>query len=163
VLAPAVSVVADCYEGLASLPAFDSDADVEPRPAPVRDLLRRIHLADAVVFCTPEYAGALPGSFKNLLDWLVGDDDARSIYNKPVAWINASPRGAVLAHESLRAVLGYAHADIVDAACAQVAVTQSAVNEDGLITDPAARDAIEGAMHRLATYATVRHEARAPE
>jgi NAD(P)H-dependent FMN reductase len=126
VLAPAVSVVADCYEGLASLPAFDPDADVEPRPAPVRELLRRIHLADAVVFCTPEYAGALPGSFKNLLDWLIGDDDARSIYNKPVAWINASPRGAVLAHDSLRAVLGYAHAAIVDAACARSNVRYSA-------------------------------------
>lgn len=25
------------------------------------------------MFCTPEYAGALPGSFTNLLDWTVGD------------------------------------------------------------------------------------------
>ena len=31
-----------------------------------------IAAADAVVFCTPEYAGTLPGSFKNLLDWTVG-------------------------------------------------------------------------------------------
>ena len=69
------------------------------------------------MFSTPEYAGALPGAFKNLLDWLIGDDEPCSIYNKPVAWINASSRGAVVAHESLHAVLGYAHADIVEAAC----------------------------------------------
>jgi NAD(P)H-dependent FMN reductase len=38
----------------------------------VADLRRQIEAADAVVFCTSEYAGALPGSFKNLLDWTVG-------------------------------------------------------------------------------------------
>ncbi|WP_306796085.1 NAD(P)H-dependent oxidoreductase [Nocardia sp. XZ_19_369] len=26
----------------------------------------------SVLFCTPEYAGTLPGSLKNLLDWTVG-------------------------------------------------------------------------------------------
>lgn len=41
--------------------------------------------ADAVLFCTPEYAGALPGSFKNLLDWTVGGGET---YGKPAAWIN---------------------------------------------------------------------------
>jgi NAD(P)H-dependent FMN reductase len=40
-----------------------------------------------VLFCTPEYAGALPGSFENLLDWTVGGGE---MYRKPVAWINAS-------------------------------------------------------------------------
>ena len=34
---------------------------------------------DAVVFCTPEYAGTLPGCFKNLLDWTVGGSE---IYGK---------------------------------------------------------------------------------
>ena len=52
--------------------------------------------ADAVMFSTPEYAGALPGSFLNLLDWTIGGGE---IYEKPVAWINVatSPTGAVKA------------------------------------------------------------------
>lgn len=58
---------------------------------------------DGVVFSVPEYAGALPGSFKNLLDRTIGDDQPGSIYEKPVAWINASPRGAVNAHEQTTA------------------------------------------------------------
>ena len=35
----------------------------------------------------PEYAGALPGGFKNLLDWTVGGGD---LYRKPVAWVDVS-------------------------------------------------------------------------
>ena len=54
-----------------------------------------------MLFSTPEYAGALPGSFKNLLDWTVGDDQPGSMNGKPVAWVNVSPRGAEHAHESL--------------------------------------------------------------
>ncbi|HEY3832040.1 MAG TPA: NADPH-dependent FMN reductase [Acidimicrobiia bacterium] len=156
-LATAAGIDAVRYEGLAALPAFDPDADVAPRPAPVRELLDRIHRADAIVFSTPEYAGALPGAFKNLLDWLIGDNDPRSVYNKPVAWINASPRGAALAHDSLRAVLGYAHADIVQAVCVNIPVTPGSVDLDGLIDDPAIRDAIEAALHALAAHVTAPH------
>src|SRR6478752_6895194 len=103
------------YDGLRALPPFDPDDEAE-LPLEVIDLRTQIHAADAIVFCTPEYAGALPGAFKNLLDWTIGDDQPGSIYEKPVAWINASPRGAVHAHESLRLVLGYAHARIVESA-----------------------------------------------
>ena len=34
----------------------------------VAGLRAAIGAAGALLFCTPEYAGALPGSFKNLLD-----------------------------------------------------------------------------------------------
>lgn len=62
--------------GLADVPAFnpdpDPDHDHEPLPPPVADLRAHMAAADAVVFCTAEYAGGLPGTFKNLLDWTVG-------------------------------------------------------------------------------------------
>src|SRR5262245_24077935 len=88
------------YPGLGELPHFNPDDDVEPLDAVVESLRREIRRADALLFSTPEYAGALPGSFKNLLDWTIGDDQPGSIYEKPVAWINTSPRGATSAHES---------------------------------------------------------------
>jgi NAD(P)H-dependent FMN reductase len=63
---------------------------------------RRRGPADALLVCTPEYAGALPGALKNLLEWTVGD---AGTYEKPVGWINAAgpaaPTGAADAHESL--------------------------------------------------------------
>ena len=73
----------------ASLPHFnpDDDRDDDPVHPAVADLRRHIAEADAILICTPEYAGALPGSLKNLLEWTVGDGGT---YRKPVAWINVS-------------------------------------------------------------------------
>jgi chromate reductase, NAD(P)H dehydrogenase (quinone) len=132
-------VEASVYCGLAGLPAFNPDDDGDRMPAAVADLRDGIHDADAIMFSTPEYAGALPGSLKNLLDWTIGDDQSRSIYQKPVAWINASPRGAGGAHQELRTVLGYASAQIVEAACLDLPVTNAMIDEAGLIADPLAR------------------------
>lgn len=89
-------VVTVLYEDLADLPHFNPDDDVDPLPEAVAALRAQIHQADALLFSTPEYAGALPGSFKNLLDWTIGDDQPGSISEKPVAWINASPRKSVV-------------------------------------------------------------------
>jgi hypothetical protein len=88
-VAPA-QVTARLYDGLAGLPAFNPDDDHEPLPPAAAGLRREIAAADALVFCTPEYAGTLPGSFKNLLDWTVGGVE---VSGKPVAWINVGCRG----------------------------------------------------------------------
>lgn len=137
------------YEHLATLPAFNPDEDHRPLPPEVQRLRDAIHDAEVIVFSTPEYAGALPGSLKNLLDWTIGDDQAGSIYEKPVAWVNASPRGAGGAHGELRTVLGYAHARIVEAACADVPVTPEMVGPNGLIEDDPTRAALAGVFAAL--------------
>ncbi|WP_189279221.1 NADPH-dependent FMN reductase [Streptomyces atratus] len=51
------------YGGLAALPHFNPDDDAEPLPEPVVALRAAIDEADAVLVCTPEYAGTLPGVF----------------------------------------------------------------------------------------------------
>src|SRR5580700_10191300 len=117
------SIDAVLYRGLGELPHFNPDDDIDPLAPAVEQLRASIRMVDALVFSTPEYAGALPGSFKNLLDWTIGDDQPGSIYQKPVAWVNVSAHGAVNAHESLRKVLCYATAEIIEEACAQVSVT----------------------------------------
>jgi chromate reductase len=136
------------YAGLGALPHFNPDDDTDPLPDAVADLRQWIRAADALLFSIPEYAGALPGSFKNLLDWTIGDDQPGSIYQKPSAWINASPRGAIKTHEQLRQVLGYASATIIEGACVHIPVTGAMIGPDGVITDLAIRDQL---------YRTVRH------
>jgi chromate reductase len=80
-------------------------------PASVVALRAAIAKADAVVFCTPEYAGTLPGTFKNLLDWTVGGGE---LYGKPVAWVNvAGPGRGTGADATLATVLGYVGARIL--------------------------------------------------
>ena len=101
-------------------------------------------------YLTAEDAGALPGSFKNLLDWTVGGGET---YGIPVAWINASgsPTGAADAHRSLRTVLGYTGSDIVEEACAHIPVARSAVGSDRLIADKVIRRQIADALGTLAS------------
>jgi chromate reductase len=141
---------ATLYSGMAELPAFNPDLDGEPLPPAVAGLRQQIREADAILFSTPEYAGALPGSFKNLLDWTVGDDRPGSIDKKPVGWLNVAARGAPHAHESLRRVLGYVGGGIVEDACLAVPVTSAMVGEDGLVTDDAVRRRIAEALEALA-------------
>jgi chromate reductase len=145
-------VTATLYEGLAGLPAFNPDDDGETVPDPVGELRKEIEESDAVVVCTPEYAGTLPGSFKNLLDWTVGGGQ---LYGKPVAWINVAAEGrGEGAQATLTTVLGYVGAVPVEAACRRLPVARGWVGPDGTITDPgfraAMRDvaaAIAGAVH----------------
>ncbi len=136
------------YEQLGVLPHFNPD-DADPLPPAVAGLRTLVHRADALVMCTPEYAGAMPGSLKNLLEWLIGDDDTRSIYRKPVAWINASPRGAGATHEQLRTVLRYAHATLLEDVSADIPVAASLIGGDGEIHDVVARSGIEDVMRTL--------------
>jgi chromate reductase len=122
------------YAGLAGLPAFNPDDDGDRLPAAPAELRWQIADADAVLFCTPEYAGTLPGSVKNLLDWTVGGGE---MYGKPVAWINvAAPGRGQGAEDTLKLVLGYVGAAIVDAACRRVPLDRAAIGPDGTVTDP---------------------------
>jgi chromate reductase len=123
-------------------------------PAPVAAMRAQLGAADAVLFSTPEYAGALPGSFKNLLEWTVGGHE---IYGKPVAWVNtsgpAAPTGAADAHDSLRKVLGYVGATIVEDACVRLPIARDAIGPDGLIADSGLRDRLGAALQILARSA----------
>lgn len=124
------------YEGLGELPHFNPDLDVEPLPAAVSELRAAIAHADALLVCTPEYAGTLPGSFKNLLDWTVGGTE---ISDKPTGWINAAnPGRGEGAVATLRMVLEYTGAAIVEEACVRIA-----------IADPDARERITGVLAAL--------------
>ena len=156
-IAPA-GVTATLFAGMTDLPHFNPDDDPADEaalaahplhPAVVR-LRAAIGAADAVLFCTPEYAGALPGSFKNLLDWCVGGGE---LYEKPVAWINVSSSGtgARDAHASLERVLGYLTVHVV-AACTPIPITRGQVGADGLIADTAVRERITEVLAALAQH-----------
>lgn len=152
------SVHAVPYLDLARLPHFNPDDDAEPLPPEVGRLRGLIAEADALMFCTPEYAGDLPGSFKNLLDWTVGGVE---IVNKPVGWINASSSstGARGAHQALRTVLHYTGATIIETACVHIPVPRAVVDATtGRIVDPLVREKISEAARTLlnASSATAR-------
>ncbi|MGI8622016.1 MAG: NADPH-dependent FMN reductase [Solirubrobacteraceae bacterium] len=143
------------YEGMASLPHFNPDDDPEGGPVDpaVASMRAEMHAADALLICTPEYAGALPGSLKNVLEWTVGD---ASTYRKPVAWINASsvaaPTGGADAHASLQKVLAYVGADIVEDAIVRLPVPRAAIGSDGLIAGAGVREQLRASIATLAAH-----------
>ncbi len=153
--APA-GIAVTCFPDVSVLPHFNPDDDRDPLPASVVALRSAIASADAVIFCTPEYAGTLPGSLKNLLDWTVGGIE---LTDKPVAWVNvaADPHRGRGAHATLATVLGYVGARTIDRACRHVPVPRESVGADGLVADESVRDQIAQVVQDLvdATHASV--------
>lgn len=134
------------YDGLAELPHFSPDLDIDPLPASVAALRARIAAVDALAICSPEYAHGMPGSLKNALDWLVS---AVEPIGKPVLLISASPSGAAYAHahllEVLRTMMG---AHLVDGG-AHV-FSRNKLDASGAITSPEILAALAGGFSRLA-------------
>lgn len=78
------------FDGLAALPAFSPDREGALTPAAVVDFAAMVAGADGLVIACPEYIHALPGAFKNALDWLVSRNE---LTGKPIALLHASHRG----------------------------------------------------------------------
>jgi chromate reductase, NAD(P)H dehydrogenase (quinone) len=140
-------VTASLFPGLADLPAFNPDV-TDAHAGPFVGALRTaLAAADGVVFCAPEFAGTLPGSLKNLLDWVVGSGE---LYGKPVAWINTAVVGrGEGAQASLASVLAYLGAVPVEAACIALPTAGTAEREDGMIKDPEIRSRLTTALGAL--------------
>ena len=87
-LAGGAGVATTLYGGIADLPT--STLTMTARESPCTPPLPNYSADRRGRRSAPvhaEYAGALPGALKNLLEWTVGDGGT---YRKPIAWINAS-------------------------------------------------------------------------
>jgi chromate reductase, NAD(P)H dehydrogenase (quinone) len=125
-------VRATLYDGLRTLPAFVPGEDEAPEP--VTRLRQLTAATDVVLFCTPQYAGTLPGSLKNLLDWLAAGGD---LVGKWVAWLTVAGSGEEEgAREALEAVLAHTEAKVLRSVCIRIPLRPDAVDDHGLVDDP---------------------------
>jgi chromate reductase len=135
-IAPA-DLTVEMYSGLRGLPPFTPGGATAPET--VADLQKHVAAADVLLFSTPEYAGSLPGSLKNLLDWLIAGGD---LHDKPAAWLSlAAPGQDEGARAALESALDYGNARVLRWACARIPLAQ-AVDADGMITDMRLRLAV---------------------
>ena len=151
ILAPA-DVLVERYDGLAALPAFNPDDDIEPAPAAVSSLRACVASADALVISSPEYAHGVPGALKNALDWLVSGVE---IYQKPIALLNPSP-GSRFAHPQLMETLRTMSATVVDDACITLPIAGRRLDARGIAADVELSAAIRAALEALASAMSVR-------
>jgi NAD(P)H-dependent FMN reductase len=143
-LAPAgVEIV--LYGGLGDLPHFNPDLEAEEPPA-VTGLRAQVRAADGLLISSPEYAHGVPGSLKNLLDWLVGGEEF--VY-KPVALLNASPR-STHAQASLAETVKTMSGRLVPEASIAVPLLGAKLDEDGIVAHPEIASAVRAALEAFA-------------
>ena len=81
---------------LHGIPLYDGDIEAsEGIPPAVAALKERVAASDGLLLVTPEYNNAMPGVFKNAIDWLSRPpkDIPRIFGGRPVAVVGASPGG----------------------------------------------------------------------
>src|SRR4029077_9786847 len=57
-------LIIDSYDGLADLPHFNPDLDIDPPPAVVGMLRGEVAISEGLIISSPEYARGVPGALK---------------------------------------------------------------------------------------------------
>ncbi|MGI8730200.1 MAG: NADPH-dependent FMN reductase [Solirubrobacteraceae bacterium] len=148
---PGASVVH--FDGLAGIPPYSEDLDVEPAPAApaaVVALRREIAAADGLLLATPEYNASIPGQLKNAIDWASRPFPDNALRGQPAAVIGATTGifGAVWAQAELRKVLATAGADVLDREFI-ISDAPGAFDDDGRLVDTAVRADLESIVDEL--------------
>jgi chromate reductase, NAD(P)H dehydrogenase (quinone) len=146
----------EVFDELGLLPHYDQDLDQESVevPAAVAELRRRIDVADALLFVTPEYNGSTTGVLKNAIDWASARHRGSWLRNKTAAVAGATTGqyGAIWAQQDLKRILGIAGARVVGEEF-PVSSAHERFDAHGRLVDPLVRD-------RLRTHiAALVHEA----
>jgi chromate reductase len=140
-------ITATLYDGLRALPAFVPGE--QTAPGGVAMLRHRLAGADGVLFSTPEYAGSMPGSLKNLLDWLV---DGNDLAGKPAAWLSVGAPGQEEgALATLEKVLDHLNANVLRSACIRVPLDPESIDARlGIVGDSRLLMALTDMLQSLA-------------
>lgn len=107
----------EIFEGLAELPFYNEDIDVEGSvPAPAVRLREAAAAADGILLFTPEYNGTMPAVLKNAIDWLSRPYGTGALNGKPVAALGTAfgQYGGVWAHDEARKATGIAGAKVIE-------------------------------------------------
>ncbi|GAA4543748.1 FMN reductase [Streptomyces violaceochromogenes] len=105
------------YEGLAEIPFYNEDIDVEGSvPAAAARLREAANAADGLILFTPEYNGTIPAVLKNAIDWLSRPYGAGALSGKPVAVVGTAfgQYGGVWAHDETRKSVGVAGGKVLE-------------------------------------------------
>lgn len=105
------------FEGLAEIPFYNEDIDVEgSAPDAAVKLREAARSADAFLLFSPEYNGTIPAVLKNAIDWLSRPYGAGAFGGKPVAVIGTAfgQYGGVWAQDEARKAVGIAGGKVIE-------------------------------------------------
>lgn len=107
----------ELYEGLAEIPFYNEDIDVEGDvPAAAARLREAAGRADGFLLFSPEYNGTIPAVLKNAIDWLSRPFGAGGLAGKPSAVIGTAygQFGGVWAQDEARKAVGIAGGKVLE-------------------------------------------------
>jgi NAD(P)H-dependent FMN reductase len=105
------------FEGLADIPFYNEDIDVEGSVPAAATKLREAALAsDGFLLFSPEYNGTIPAVLKNAIDWLSRPYGAGAFGGKPVAVVGTAfgQYGGVWAQDETRKSAGIAGGKVLE-------------------------------------------------
>jgi NAD(P)H-dependent FMN reductase len=140
-------VVVEHYNEIGKLPHFNPDLE-DKLPGRIVDLRTRVNQADGLLISCPEYARGIPGSFKNMLDWVVGSPD---FPGKPVALFNTSPRASA-AQAALKLVLETMSARLIPEACVTLQLLGKQTDPVAIANDPVSREILRQALQAIVDH-----------
>ncbi|MFD4527555.1 NADPH-dependent FMN reductase [Streptomyces sp. NPDC058470] len=107
----------ELFEGLAEIPFYNEDIDVEGSvPAAAVRLREAAARADAFLLFSPEYNGTIPAVLKNAIDWLSRPYGASALAGKPTAVVGTAygQFGGVWAQDEARKAVGIAGGTVLE-------------------------------------------------
>jgi NAD(P)H-dependent FMN reductase len=141
------------------IPLYDGDLEAEHGiPDAVTALKDRIAAAQGLLLVTPEYNNAIPGVFKNAIDWLSrpSSDIARIFAGRPFAVIGASAGGfgTILAQNAWLPVLRTLGVSHWSGGRLMVSRASQVFDEQGGIRDEAVRGQLARFLAGFAAFAS---------
>jgi len=107
----------ELFEGLAEIPFYNEDIDVEGSvPAAAVRLREAAGSTDAFLLFSPEYNGTIPAVLKNAIDWLSRPYGAGALTGKPAAVVGTAfgQFGGVWAQDEARKAVGIAGGTVLE-------------------------------------------------
>jgi NAD(P)H-dependent FMN reductase len=147
------------------IPLYDGDVEAaDGIPAPVAALKDEIAAADGLLLATPEYNNAMPGVFKNAIDWLSrpASDIPRVFGGKPVALVGASPGafGTILSQAAWLPVLRTLRTQVWSEGRLLVSRAPGVFAADGTLADLKVLDALRIFLEGYVAFVEAARRAR---
>ncbi len=138
---------------IAGLPLYNQDLESE-FPAAATRVKNEIDAADAVLFVTPEHSRSIPAALKNVIDWVARPYGKSNWVGKPGAVVGTSGGqvGTAIAQDHLRSVALTQGIAVLPRPEVYFIYKDGVFDADHTITDPQARQILQGFVDAFALW-----------
>jgi chromate reductase, NAD(P)H dehydrogenase (quinone) len=142
------------FDGLADIPPYNADNDVDPRPEPVRALKQMLAACDGLLIATPEYNYGIPGVLKNAIDWASRPAATSPLIGKVALLMGAATgmAGTARAQQQLRQNFVFTKTTVLPIPEILVAKAPEKFDAEGRLNDEAAKELIKERLKALGEW-----------